>query len=117
MKRKTAAARPRQAPMMAHSAGRARNAASARGGTPLILSIPVGLGTRALVGLGGNVYAGGSDCSRGRRLFAPLVDEENDDGGADQEIETGHEPRDEAEAGFRRLGVDRGAEFLDEGLR
>src|SRR5882757_7109801 len=117
MKRKTAAASPKQAPMMAHSLGAARKAASARGGMGLVLSVPVSLGTSAFVSLGRNVHAGGSDSNRGRRLFAPLVDEEDDDGGADQKIKDGHEPCNQAKAGFRWLGVDRGAEFLHEGLR
>src|SRR6266436_5201989 len=117
MKRKTAAASPKQAPMMAHSLGAARKAASARGGMGLVLSVPVSLGTSAFVSLGRNVHAGGSDSNRGRRLFAPLVDEEDDDGGADQKIKDGHEACNQAKAGFRWLGVDRGAEFLHEGLR
>src|SRR6267142_4631004 len=103
--------------MMAHSLGAARKAASARGGMGLVLSVPVSLGTSAFVSLGRNVHAGGSDSNRGRRLFAPLVDEEDDDGGDDQKIKDGHEPCNQAKAGFRWLGVDRGAEFLHEGLR
>src|ERR1700681_1207780 len=117
MKRNTAAARPRQAPMMAHSAGAAWRAARERESMGLVLSVPVGLGTSPLVSLGRNVHSGGSDSGRGRRLFAPFVDEEDDDGGAYQKIKDGHEPCDEAEAGFRWLGVDRGTELLDEGLR
>src|SRR6266852_4713396 len=117
MKRKTAAASPRQAPMMAHSEGTARKAASERGGIGLVLGVPASLGTSAFVSLGRNVYAGGSDCGRGRRLLPPLVNEEKDDGGADQKIKNGHEPGNEAEAGFRRFGIHRGAKFLDEGLR
>src|SRR6266436_2509026 len=117
MKTKTAAASPKQAPMMAHSLGAARKAASARGGMGLVLGVPVSLGTSAFVSLGRNVHAGGSDSNRCRRLFAPLVDEEDDDGGADQKIKDGHEPCDQAKAGFRWLGVDRGAEFLHEGMR
>src|SRR6266481_2650672 len=116
MKRKTAAASPKQAPMMAHSLGAARKAASARGGMGLVLSVPVSLGTSAFVSLGRNVHAGGSDSSRGRRLFAPLVDEEDYDGSADQKIKDGHEPCNQAKPGFRGLSVDRGAEFLDKGL-
>src|ERR1700692_4700545 len=117
MKRKTAAARPMQAPMPAHSAGAATRAASERESIRLVLGVPVSLGTRAFIGLGRNVHAGGSDSGRGRRLFAPLLDEEDDNARADEEIKTGHEPRDEAEAGFRGLSVDRCAELLDEGLR
>src|SRR6266852_2121619 len=117
MKRKTAAASPRQAPMMAHSEGTARKTASERGGIGLVLSVPASLGTGAFVSLGRNVYSGGSDCGRGRRLLPPLIDEENGDGGADQKIKNGHEPGNEAEAGFRRFGIDGGAEFLHEGLR
>src|SRR6266436_498841 len=117
MKRKTAAASPKQAPMMAHSPGTARKAASARGGMGLVLSVPVSLGTSAFVSLGRNVHAGGSDSNRGRCLFAPLVDEEDDDSCADQKIKDGHEPCNQAKAGFRWLGVDRGAELLHKGLR
>src|SRR5258708_38101875 len=98
--------------MMAHSLGAARKAASARGGMGLVLGVPVSLGTSAFVSLGRNVHAGGSDSNRGRRLFAPLFDEEEDDGGAGQKIKKGHEPRNQAKAGFRGLGVGRSAGFL-----
>src|SRR5258708_12669184 len=117
MKRKTAAASPKQAPMMRPSVGAARKAGRTIGGMGLVVGVPVSLGTSAFVSRGRNVHAGGSDSNRGRRLFAPLVDEEDDDGGADQKIKDGHEPCNQAKAGFRWLGVDRGAEFLHKGLR
>src|SRR5579859_3160393 len=117
MKRKTAAAKPKQAPKIAQSLGRTSSAARARGSIGLILSVPIGLRTRAFVGFGRNVDAGRSNRGGGRRLLAPFVDEKNNDGGAGKKIEDGHEPGDQAEAGLRRLGVDRGAEFLDKGLR
>src|ERR1700719_4495281 len=117
MKRKTAAARPRQAPMMAHSAGAANKMTAMRGGMELVLSVPISLGASAFVGLGGNVHSRGSDGSRGRHLPAPLVDEKDDDRGANEEIEDWHQPRDQAEAGFGRLRIHSGAEFLHEGLR
>src|SRR5258707_6629433 len=116
MKRKTAAASPKQAPMIAHSLGAARKAASARGGMGLVLSVPVSLGTSAFVSLGRNVHAGGSDSNRGRRLFAPLVDEKDGGGGAGQKIKKGHEPCNQAKAGVRWLGVDPVAQFLPQGL-
>src|SRR5258707_6899573 len=117
MKRKTAAASPKQAPMMAQSLGAARKAASTIGGMGLVLSVPVSLGRSAFVSLGRNVQAGGSDSNRGRCLFAPLVDEEDDDCCADQKIKDGHEPCNQAKAGFRGFGVHCSAEFLHEGLR
>src|SRR5882724_9676696 len=117
MKRKTAAASPRHAPKIAQSLGRTSSAPRAKGIIGLILSVPIGLGTRTFVGFGRNVDAGGSNRGRSRRLLAPFVDEENNDGGAAKKIEHGHEPGDQAEAGLRRLRIDRGAEFLHEGLR
>src|SRR5258708_31554826 len=116
MKRKTAAARPKHARRRAHSLGAARKAASTIGGMGLVLSVPVSLGTSAFVSLGRNVHAGGSDSNRGSRLFAPLVDEEDDDGGAGQKIKDGHEPCNQAKAGFRGVGGDRCAELLHKGL-
>ena len=62
------------------------------------------------------MHAGGSNRGRCRRLLAPFVDEENHNGGANQKIKNGHKPGDEAETGFRRLGVDCSAEFLNKGL-
>src|ERR1700722_5490076 len=117
MNRKTAAARPRQAPMSAHSAGAANKMASMREGMELVLSVPVSLGASAFVGLGGNVHSRGSDGGRGRHLFAPLGDEKDHDRSANEKIEDGHQPRDQAEAGFGRLRIHGGAELLDESLR
>ena len=102
---------------MAQSAGTADiKAVKMSGSIRLILGIPVGLGTGAFQGLGGDVYAGRSGCGGGGRLFAPFVDEENNQGGADDEIKHRHEPSDQTESVGRRLGVHRGPEFLNQGF-
>src|SRR3974377_83209 len=97
---------------MAHSAGRTSSELSERRGMGLIRSLQVSRGARAFVGLRRNVHACGSNRGLGWCLFAPLVDEENHDGRAEQKIKNGHKPGDQAESGFRRLGVNGGTELL-----
>src|SRR5260221_5400807 len=91
---------------MAHSGPAAKIAVSKREGMELILSVPIGLGASAFVGLGRDVHAGGSDGGRSWRLFTPFHYEENDHGGAEKKIKEWHQPCHQAESRLPRVSRD-----------